>query len=311
MDDDGAIYVLQPRTGIEQRFEVPQLSRPFAWMVDRGSLILLIGEPGNPYRSTVARLSLGDGALVELGHVADMHAPSGWAPDGTRVAFGSSGSALEGIVVLDLAAGVLIQITTDGGKETPVWSPDGTRLAYVAYDPARSQNDLYVVNADGSDRRRLTDDVFTYFPLAWSADGSRLRAWSDRDTPQNKDDYNTWEVELETGAFAAVANPSVNAPRLFPSPNGRWAALRTADYLLQLAPADGMRPVTIDRRISAHLALTWSPDGEWLLWARQVRPDGPVDLFAAQAADPGAEPINLTMSDVAEYYPVWGVTNDW
>jgi dipeptidyl aminopeptidase/acylaminoacyl peptidase len=85
-----------------------------------------------------------------------------------------------------------------GGEEGAgiAWSPDGTRLAVLATTtPSGWQGTLYVMNADGSERRPLAESVLVQHSLGspnivWSPDGTyiayatmtgereRLRIWS-------------------------------------------------------------------------------------------------------------------------------------
>ena len=60
----------------------------------------------------------------------------------------------------------------------PTWSPDGLRIAYNA-DPNLDQ-DIWVMDADGSDQVPLTTaDSFEAFP-EWSPDGTRIVFSSNR-----------------------------------------------------------------------------------------------------------------------------------
>lgn len=60
----------------------------------------------------------------------------------------------------------------------PGWSPDGSRVAFVMSPRGHltryaGDGDIYVMNADGTDIRRLTDGLDASSP-AWSPDGSRI-----------------------------------------------------------------------------------------------------------------------------------------
>ena len=59
-----------------------------------------------------------------------------------------------------------------------MWSPDGRRIAFtVQHDNPRIRRsflDLYVMNADGGDERRLSAGARSDMHPAWSPDGRRL-----------------------------------------------------------------------------------------------------------------------------------------
>ncbi len=95
----------------------------------------------------------------------------------SRIAFtryGSYGSSDGDIFAVDVASGDLQQLTHQGRVEdSPAWSPDGTRVTFI------SGNAVFIVDADGANRRQVTDhDFVDLFPVfsaaAWSPDGSRL-----------------------------------------------------------------------------------------------------------------------------------------
>ena len=55
----------------------------------------------------------------------------------------------------------------------PVWSPDGNLLAFESYRQYVTSPDLYISNADGSNKRQLTSNSSSFAP-AWSPDGKWL-----------------------------------------------------------------------------------------------------------------------------------------
>jgi Tol biopolymer transport system component len=59
------------------------------------------------------------------------------------------------------------------------WSPDGTRIAFAS---TRDGNyEIYVMNADGSAPRRLTNDPQSDYAPTWSPDGQRIAWRTNRD----------------------------------------------------------------------------------------------------------------------------------
>ena len=137
------------------------------------------GTGGGPADHDTIRIVQADGSGVR-----DLVAGSfpAWSPDGGWIAF-------RGIAGVDLAL-----IRTDGSQltslgvrnaECPVWSPDGLRILYCRNEDASggvSDNwDVWVMNRDGSQQRRLTDDPARDYPIAWSADGSKIVFYSQRD----------------------------------------------------------------------------------------------------------------------------------
>jgi Tol biopolymer transport system component len=69
--------------------------------------------------------------------------------------------------------------------EYPAWSPDGSRVAYMAQEPGASGSNpdynIWVMNADETEARRLTDTPGSDGWPAWSPDGTMIVFASTRD----------------------------------------------------------------------------------------------------------------------------------
>jgi Tol biopolymer transport system component len=112
------------------------------------------------------------GELMELGQGTDPV----WSPDGRRLLFVQEEQEpgviaaepnLE-VFVLDVETGERLNLTNNGLPDRwPTWSPDGSRIAFVS-ERDSPLGDIYVMNADGSDVKRLTDNDLQEFMLAWS-----------------------------------------------------------------------------------------------------------------------------------------------
>ncbi len=98
-----------------------------------------------------------------------------WSPDGRQIAFSryAPEADTESIFVVAAGGGVPTDLSTEPGVSDyqPDWSPDGRRIVFAS-DPDTFRSNLWVMNADGSERRLVTntDDVFVYAPV-WSPDG--------------------------------------------------------------------------------------------------------------------------------------------
>jgi hypothetical protein len=64
------------------------------------------------------------------------------------------------------------------GASNPAWSPDGGQLVFTGYDGGLS--DLFIVDRDGSNLRRLTRDKHADLLPTWSPDGRRIAFTTDR-----------------------------------------------------------------------------------------------------------------------------------
>ena len=160
-----------------------------------------IGSRSNQWELWTANLSTGERRMIGYGLF-----PS-WSPDKTvdRIAYQKSrqrGGRWFSLWTLDLIDGegrrmTEIAVSTNSAFVTPTWSQDGKRLAFAAVVPpaktpasaganakarevaARGQHDIWTVDADGSNRQRVTDGNGVNLLPFWAAD-NRIYFISDR-----------------------------------------------------------------------------------------------------------------------------------
>ena len=68
----------------------------------------------------------------------------------------------------------IFQLTDWPGNERGYWSPDGSRILIRGDPDGDGDSDLFVMDADGSNRIQLTDWLGTELVEEWSPDGSRI-----------------------------------------------------------------------------------------------------------------------------------------
>jgi Tol biopolymer transport system component len=142
-----------------------------------------------------------------------------WSPDGSRIAFATNRDGNLELYTIEPDGTDLTRLTNTPGQQedNPNWSPDGGRLVYDAcvatsYPCPGSPNfDIFAMRADGSARRRLTDDPSIDANAAWSPDGREIVFRSDR----SPDGTELWkmnadgsgEVELTFDPFQGGVDP--------------------------------------------------------------------------------------------------------
>ena len=145
----------------------------------------------------------------------------------------------------------------------PTVSPDGRLIAFVS-DRA-STGDFYVMNADGSDVRRLTTDGGHKGRAYWSADGKHLMF----SVPAN-DTAHVMSLSLGGGAAVEIARfgarsggvPFADASR-FVYGVGPWARVQ---LVVSRGDGSGQVPLTSDR--AAYFCQAISPRGDQVAAAR-------------------------------------------
>lgn len=94
-----------------------------------------------------------------------------WSPDGQCLAFSTvnqpNGKSSIGVATLGGDRVTVYQPQVEGSDELPAWSPDGAQIAYVRAVSDTSNQDIWIMNADGTDAH----------PLMTNTDGEQWVDW--------------------------------------------------------------------------------------------------------------------------------------
>lgn len=131
-------------------------------------------------RGDYAQIFIGnwDGSkIVQLTRTDDAdNIQPAWSPDGQWLAFVRRQGQSRNIMVMRSGGSDIRQLTSSGSDDQPAWSPDGTKIVFTSFRAGRktqrlpgnsTARDLYVMQADGSQQRRLTFGDGDYTEPVW------------------------------------------------------------------------------------------------------------------------------------------------
>jgi TolB protein len=148
----------------------------------------------------------------------------------------------------DVAAGK--KIGTWGGNGL-CFMPDG-RIIYSGV-LSESSNEIWIMNADGSERKQLTFDSYDDLSLAASPDGRYIVFASNR-----TGNLDIWRMDLEGSNLLQLTHTKgANPPSV--SPDGKWVTYSTSGELNKV-PIEGGEPVRVCGNAAGVSAV--SPDGK-------------------------------------------------
>ncbi len=169
------IFVVSVRTHRERQIQ-PRTGGLFpAWSPD-GRKIAFSGLPrGGGTLDTIHLVNPNGSGVVDLGAPGEC---ATWSPDSSRIAYCSHpGDGNWAVWVMDADGSNQRQLTHPrlippagaNGDYPGAWSPDGSQIAYSSV--IDGDRELFLMNADGSNQRRLTDFRGGDGPAAWLPDG--------------------------------------------------------------------------------------------------------------------------------------------
>lgn len=187
---------------------------------------------------------------LKKGAATGYNAESVISPDGKRVVFTSDRGGDLDIWTMNLDGSHAKQLTHELGYDGgPWWSPDGKKICYRAYHPETPEEiadyksllaqhlirpttlDLYVMNADGSGQKRVTNEKkqnIASFAPSWTPDGKGLVFGSNRDDPKRRK-FEVYKINLDgTGLERITFGDQFDGFPNF-SPDGKyfvWASNR-------------------------------------------------------------------------------------
>jgi Tol biopolymer transport system component len=239
------------------------------------------------------------------------------------VAFSDGIASEKDVYVMNVDGTGEVQLTDAFGSDSqPAWSPDGTQIAFASErddpDPegcwvsfSGCNSEIYVMNADGSNQTRLTDNPrWDSFP-SWSPDGNLIAFTSYRSG--NGDIY---VLDLSTLALIQLTTHGADDKDPAWSPDGTRIAFssdREGTSAIYIMNADGSEQTRLTGGASrgtnpewvpvGDTNPTWSPNGEQIAFQTSFSAVG-VRIISVVDAD-GSNAVLISDGSVDSWSPVW------
>jgi Tol biopolymer transport system component len=201
---------------------------------DGNELVFTAKPADSPTRDVYVVNSDGSGLTRLTSGEGDNTYPA-FSPDGDTIVFNSNRTGTSQVYVMNADGSGQTQLTFDPQPKDQVsdWSPDGTKISYLADTHGISDvvnpswGDIWVMNADGSGKHRITSGA-SWYGTAWSPDGTRIATL---DMPSRT----VYTVDASDGSDPRIVHAVAGGLQFVPAWQPRGTG--TADELSIAAPA--------------------------------------------------------------------------
>ena len=263
--------------------------RPLTLVVAVLMACLATGPVSGPFPGSAGAMVPEDILSLRTVQAADL------SPDGRNLLFGIAAwdeqaeSLRTTLYSRDLDSGEdLVLFTPEDRSWGAVWRPDGAAIAYVR--SAEDGAEIWLMDADGANRRRLSEGPGPFGALHWSPDGGAL----------------AWIASAAVGEYEGLAGRCVVADDLGYRHLGDGYRQGHLAQLFVMETEDGrsLRLVTADLDVRS---CAWSPDGRRLVFEAKARADlgrtVNTDLWLVERT--GGQPRRLTDGCGIDASPIW------
>ena len=262
---------------------VPGVAHPREIPLPGGPAMALTAAPEGNFELWLMR---GDADHVtRLTTTAAQELGADLSPDGSRVVFATDAAGTWDLSVMTLGdgggSGPVVRLTTreDADEVAADWSPDGTRIAFAV--DLGERGEIWLMDADGSNPRRIVSEQAGATAPSWSPDGSRI-AYS-AGSADDPFDVDIWIADADGSDAQDVIDAGGDEWAPFWSPDGSTLlftgdATGDEDAWTCSLPCDEARNVT-GHPDAADSGIGWTPDGHAIVASDRLHYGGTFVYF--------------------------------
>jgi hypothetical protein len=204
----------------------------------------------------------------------------------------------------------MFTITADGsnnvqvtniGSDNVAWSADGTKIAFESGD------EIYRIDADGTNLVQLTSGGDLNWHPAWSPDGTRIAFASDRDDDwheiytMNATDGSGVTQLTNADGFDLTPNWSPDGTKIVFAADHEFPSDNLEIYTVNAADGSGLTQLTFTDPYASNSLPDWSNDGTRIAFASTR--DGNAEIYTMNAS--GSGQTNRTNHPADDSDPAW------
>ncbi len=221
-----------------------------------------------------------------------------------EIAYSSKESGDAEIYLTDKNAQTKIKLTDHQGNDGyAAWSPDGEQIASYAYHDGRKTWSIHTMNADGTNRERLTHAKNKWDSApAWSPDGRTIAFGR-----SYKDTEGVWQAEIwsmNSDGSEQRQIPFLSGGGPYFTPDGKivfHAQFKDKNSEISIADVDGSNIIHLTNTEAEEWHPEVSPNGKEIAFMSDR--DGNHEIYTMNMD--GSDQTRLTFNEVRDSSPTW------